>query len=240
MEELRARLSRYLGSLGKVFEEVTLKSHSALVEDVLDLARRYYLDALHYRDSDPLTAMVCVVYSEGLLDALRLLGLASFKWPLSAEARSMAKRVLVAGVFDLIHPGHLYFLRRAKELGEVYVVVARDSTVERIKGKRPIIPEDQRLEVVSQLKPVDHALLGEEGDLLRVVERVRPDIVLLGPNQPFDEATLKEELRRRGLDVEVLKLHEVYKGCKLYSSSMIIEEVLARMCEPIGRRTPQP
>ncbi|RLF13769.1 MAG: DUF357 domain-containing protein, partial [Thermoprotei archaeon] len=63
----------------------------------------------------------------------------------------MARKVLVAGVFDLIHPGHLFFLQCAKELGEVYVVVARDSTVERIKGRRPVVPEDQRLEVVRQL-----------------------------------------------------------------------------------------
>ena len=152
----------------------------------------------------------------------------------------MARKVLVAGVFDLIHPGHLYFLQRAKELGEVYVVVARDSTVEKIKGRRPVVPEDQRLEVVRQLKPVDHALLGGEGDLLKVVEEVRPDIVLLGPNQPFDEDELREELRRRGLEVEVLRLSEVYKGCRLYSSSMIIEEVLARWRGVTERRGSQP
>ncbi len=152
----------------------------------------------------------------------------------------MARRVLVAGVFDIIHPGHLYFLQRAKELGEVYVVVARDSTVEKIKGRRPVVPEDQRLEVVRQLKPVDHALLGGEGDLLKVVEEVRPDIVLLGPNQPFNEDELRKELRRRGLEVEVLRLSEVYRGCRLYSSSMIIEEVLARWRSVTERRGSQP
>ena len=152
----------------------------------------------------------------------------------------MAKKVLVAGVFDLVHPGHLYFLQRAKELGEVYVVVARDSTVERVKGRRPIVPESQRLEVVRQLKPVDHALLGGEGDLLKVVEEVRPDVILLGPNQPFNESELKEELKRRGLEVEVVRLREAYRGCRLYSSSMIVEEVLARWRELNGPRGPRP
>jgi FAD synthetase len=152
----------------------------------------------------------------------------------------MARKVLVAGVFDLVHPGHLYFLQRAKELGEVYVVVARDSTVERMKGRRPIVPESQRLEVVRQLKPVDHALLGGEGDLLKVVEEVRPDVILLGPNQPFDESELKEELKRRGLEVEVVRLREAYRGCRLYSSSMIVEEVLARWRELNRPRGPRP
>ncbi|RLF12427.1 MAG: FAD synthase [Thermoprotei archaeon] len=152
----------------------------------------------------------------------------------------MVKKVMVAGVFDLIHPGHLYLLWKAKEMGTVVVVVARDSTVERVKGRKPIVPEDQRLEVVSNLKPVDQAVLGHEGDLLRVVEEVKPDVILLGPNQPFNEEWLEEELNRRGLNVEVVRLKEAYRGCRFYSSSQIIEEVLARaerrFNEPTGSR----
>ena len=138
------------------------------------------------------------------------------------------RRVLVAGVFDIIHPGHLYLLWRAKELGRVIVVVARDSTAEKVKGRRPIIPESQRLEVVRNLKPVDEAVLGHEGDMLKVVEEVKPDIILLGPNQPFDEEQLRRELERRGLRVEVRRLSEVYRGCRFYSTTQIIEEVLSR------------
>ena len=69
---------------------------------------------------------------------------------------------------------------------------------------------------------------------------MRPDIVLLGPNQPFNEDELRKELRRRGLEVEVLRLSEVYRGCRLYSSSMIIEEVLARWRSVTERRGSQP
>lgn len=232
------RLARCLELLREALKEVELKTELKEAKEALDLARRYYLDALYYRDRDPPTALACASYSEGLLDALRVLGLASFKWP--ASARQPPKKVLVAGVFDLVHPGHLHFLQRAKELGEVYVVVARDSTVERIKGRRPVVPEGQRLRVVSQLKPVDHAVLGEEGDLLKVVERIRPDVILLGPNQPFSEEQLREELKRRGLDVQVLRMGELYRDCELYSSSMIIEEILSRWHRSATQSGPRP
>lgn len=232
------RLARCLELLREALKEVELKTELKEAKEALDLARRYYLDALYYRDRDPPTALACASYSEGLLDALRVLGLASFKWP--ASARQPPKKVLVAGVFDLVHPGHLHFLQRAKELGEVYVVVARDSTVERIKGRRPVVPEGQRLRVVSQLKPVDHAVLGEEGDLLKVVERIRPDVILLGPNQPFSEELLREELKRRGLDVQVLRMGELYRDCELYSSSMIIEEILSRWHRSATQCGPRP
>lgn len=240
MGTLEERLARCLELLKEVLEEVRLREESKEAKEALDLARRYYLDALYYRDRDPPTALACASYSEGLLDALRILGLASFEWPAATKPSAATKRVLVAGVFDLIHPGHLYFLQQAKELGEVYAVVARDSTVERVKGRRPIVPEGQRLKVVGQLKPVDHAVLGEEGDLLKVVERIRPDVVLLGPNQPFSEEQLREELRKRGLEVQVLRVKEVYKDCELYSSSMIIEEVLSRWLRSAKRCEPQP
>jgi len=143
----------------------------------------------------------------------------------------MERKVMVAGVFDLIHPGHLYLLWKAKELGKVVVVVARDSTVERIKGKRPIIPESQRLEVVRNLKPVDEAVLGYEGDVLKIVEEIKPDIILSETNHFFMEREHTFELNKRGLRVEVRKLKDVYRGCRFYSSSQIIEEVLARSKE---------
>ncbi|MEM4700413.1 MAG: DUF357 domain-containing protein [Candidatus Nezhaarchaeales archaeon] len=242
MGAIEERLAKCLASLKEVLREVRLKEGAKEAREALDLARRYYLDALYYRDRDPPTALACASYSEGLLDALRVLGLASFEWPTVSTAKlpTAAKRVLVAGVFDLIHPGHLYFLQQAKELGEVYVVVARDSTAEKVKGRRPIVPEGQRLKVVSQLKPVDHAVLGEEGDLLKVVERIKPDIVLLGPNQPFSEEELKEELRRRGLETQVLRVKEIYRDCELYSSSMIIEEVLSRWRGSARQYEPRP
>ncbi|MHC1601480.1 MAG: adenylyltransferase/cytidyltransferase family protein [Candidatus Nezhaarchaeales archaeon] len=139
------------------------------------------------------------------------------------------KKVMIAGVFDIIHPGHIYLISKASELGDVIVVVARDSTVERLKGRRPIVPEEQRLEVIKNIKNVSTAILGHEGeDMLKIVEEIKPDIIMLGPDQNFNEEDLRRNLESRGLKVEVLRLHEPYKAHKLCSSSKIIREILLR------------
>ena len=142
------------------------------------------------------------------------------------------KKVMVAGVFDIVHPGHIYLISKAAELGDVIVVVARDSTVERLKGRKPIVPEDQRLAVIKGIKGVKEAVLGHEGnDMLKIVEEIKPDIILLGPDQNFKEEDLKKQLETRGLKVEILRLKEPYKAHRLCSSSSIIREILLRKDE---------
>jgi len=115
-------------------------------------------------------------------------------------------RVMATGVFDLLHLGHLHYLEEAKRLGdELVVVVATDATVRQRKHE-PITPERMRLELVSSLKPVDRAVLGHEGDIFQTVAEVRPDIIALGYDQAFDEAWLKGELERRGLNAKIVRL----------------------------------
>ncbi|MDI9619661.1 MAG: FAD synthase [Candidatus Nezhaarchaeota archaeon] len=142
------------------------------------------------------------------------------------------RKVMVAGVFDIIHPGHIYLITKASELGDVIVVVARDSTVKRLKGRRPVIPEGQRLEVVRSLKKVDEAFLGHEGvDMLRIVEEIKPDVILLGPDQAFTEEDLKRKLEARGLNIEIKRLKEPYRAHNLCSTSKIIKEIIDRSKE---------
>lgn len=115
-------------------------------------------------------------------------------------------RVMASGVFDILHSGHLHYLQEAKELGdELVVVVATDATVRRRKHE-PITPENMRLELVQNLKPVDRAFLGREGDFLDVVLDIRPDIIALGYDQQFDENRISSELAARGLKVQVVRL----------------------------------
>jgi len=116
-------------------------------------------------------------------------------------------RVMATGVFDLLHPGHIEYLSEAKKLGdELVVVVARDSTAERFKH-RPIVPEAQRVEMVSALKPVDRATLGNEGDIYDILTEVRPDVIALGFDQAHDEERILQECRARGLrDAKVVRL----------------------------------
>jgi FAD synthetase len=148
-------------------------------------------------------------------------------YKLSSAGRKKIKIVACGGVFDILHPGHGFILEKSKELGDLLVViVARDSTV--MKRKRiPIVPEEQRLEMVKYLKHVDLATLGEEGDYLKIIERIAPDIIALGPDQHHDANKIKSELETRGLRVEVVRVEE-YKEAPLHSTRDILRRIIER------------
>ncbi|MHC1563829.1 MAG: adenylyltransferase/cytidyltransferase family protein [Candidatus Hecatellaceae archaeon] len=142
------------------------------------------------------------------------------------------KLVLASGVFDLIHPGHLSFLEKAKEAGgsgaQLLVVVARDSTVEMLKGSKPVIPEEQRRLLVESLKPVDKAVLGSEKfDMAGIIERYRPDIVAVGYDQNLIEAEVKRIVSERGFPVKIVKIGKF--GPKGLDSSSKIKRLIARI-----------
>ncbi len=133
---------------------------------------------------------------------------------------------MASGVFDILHPGHIFFLEEAKKLGDqLVVVVARDSTARRLKHQ-PIMNEEIRLKMVSSLKPVDMAVLGHENDMFKTVEELKPDIIVLGYDQVFDEKVILEECRRRGLNVKVVRLPK-YSGSDLNGTRKIIGKILA-------------
>jgi FAD synthetase len=135
-------------------------------------------------------------------------------------------RVLATGTFDLLHPGHVYFLTQARALGdELYVIVARDSNV--THKPKPIIPEEQRLEMVNALGMVDKALLGSETDMFEPLKLIKPDIITLGYDQAFDVEVLEKELANRGLPAKVVRT-PFSKECPLCSTGAIIKEVLQR------------
>lgn len=134
-------------------------------------------------------------------------------------------RVMATGVFDILHLGHLHYLLQAKELGdELVVVVARDSTVKRMKHE-PVTPEEMRRELVDALKPVDSAILGHEGDIYRTVEDVRPDIIALGWDQAFDPDEIEGECRKRGSEVKVVRLDRLEGD--LDGTTKIINKVIS-------------
>ncbi len=118
----------------------------------------------------------------------------------------MVVRVMATGVFDLLHPGHLYFLTEAKRLGdELVVVVARDQTARRLKHE-PYVPEQLRREMVESLKPVDRAILGSTTDIYETVVHERPSIIALGYNQVWNEREVERECGRRGVPVKVVRI----------------------------------
>lgn len=134
-------------------------------------------------------------------------------------------RVMASGVFDIIHLGHLHYLEESKKLGdELVVVVARDDTVRKRKHE-PITMENMRLELVAALKPVDAAVLGNEsGDMFKVVEELKPDIITVGYDQPFEPVELEKELLGRGLSVRVVRMPHL--DADLDGTRKIIDKVI--------------
>jgi FAD synthetase len=136
---------------------------------------------------------------------------------------------MVAGTFDIIHEGHIKMLWSAKSLagddGELVVVVARDENVRKYKRREPILEESIRAYIVKNLKPVDRVVLGER-DPIESVLKLRPDVIALGYDQWADENWLREELLKRGLNVEIVRLPRFGDS----SSSSIVKRVIKLFC----------
>ena len=130
------------------------------------------------------------------------------------------KKVMCAGTFDIIHPGHLYYLSEAKKYGDrLVVVVARDDTSKSFKGKNPVHNEKERLEAVRMLKIVDEAVLGKHGNIFNIIEEIKPDVICLGHDQNVQKQQLEDELSKRGIKADVIRISSymphVYKSSKL-------------------------
>jgi len=151
-------------------------------------------------------------YVSDLCNSMKKQGLISEsegEFRLTDLGRSKIKVVFTGGVFDIIHPGHIFTLSSAKILGDVLVViVARDKVVVKNKGHSPLNNEEQRLELVSSLKPVDAAMLGlsDESDVFESVMKVMPDIIALGYDQKYDESELEKEAEMHDLSVKIIRL----------------------------------
>jgi FAD synthetase len=138
----------------------------------------------------------------------------------------MVVRVMATGVFDLLHPGHLYFLTEARKLGdELVVVVARDQTARRLKHET-YVPEHMRREMVEALKPVDRAILGSTTDIYETVVSERPSIIALGYDQVWNEREVEAECARRGVPVKVVRIGPLRHDD--LATRRIVERILER------------
>jgi len=130
------------------------------------------------------------------------------------------KLVMCAGTFDIIHPGHLYLLSEAKKYGnKLVVVVARDETSEKIKGRKPKNNEKQRLEQIRSLEIVNEAVLGKSGNIFDILEEIKPDVICLGYDQKVQKEELENELKKRGIKADVIRIGSYMP--QLYKSSKI-------------------
>ena len=112
------------------------------------------------------------------------------------------KKVMVFGSFDVLHDGHRSLFRQAKLLGDtLVVVVARDTTYERLRNHMPLHNEYERLKRVGEEAVVDQAFLGDNNNVYKIVSSVRPDIVALG----YDQKNFVDDLREKLNSFELQK-----------------------------------
>jgi len=140
------------------------------------------------------------------------------------------KVVLASGNFDLLHLGHVKYLEEAKKAGgenaKLIVIIARDSTIKKMKGRKPVMPEDQRRSLVESLKVVDEAILGyEELDIGKVLEKIGPDIIAVGHDQGNIEGSVRKALAEKKLNIQVVKIGKFGKE-ELNSSSKIKRKLI--------------
>ncbi len=133
---------------------------------------------------------------------------------------SEEKIVLTGGVFDILHPGHVFFLNECKKLGgKLVVVIATDQTAEKAKKRKPVHSASARALIVGSLKMVDEVVIGSEKDKFEVIEKVKPDVIVFGYDQEIGEF---EKLREKG--VELVKLEQHFEK-ETFKTSKIIEGI---------------
>jgi FAD synthetase len=151
------------------------------------------------------------------------------RYSITETGRNLIKVVLAGGVYDVLHVGHLAALTEAKTLGDVLVVVvATDVTVETLKGRKPVVPEEDRRTLVEGLKPVDIAILGYEDvgfGFEQVLQEVKPDIVAFGFDQENLEKTVTEIIQRHMLKIKVVRLSRFEN--ERYASSSLLRQKLS-------------
>ncbi|MDZ7798775.1 MAG: adenylyltransferase/cytidyltransferase family protein [Patescibacteria group bacterium] len=129
------------------------------------------------------------------------------------------KKVLVFGTFDHLHPGHQYFLKKAKSLGNrLMVVLARDKNVKKIKGQKPSQNEKQRLIKIKNLDFVDQVFLGQDNlnHKYDIIKKIKPDIIALGYDQKNFTQDLPKYINNK---TKIIRLKAFEPG--KYKSSII-------------------
>ena len=137
-------------------------------------------------------------------------------------------RVMAVGGFDLLHAGHLHYLEQAKALGDhLTVIIAHDDTV-RMRKHEPVTSQDLRRRMVSGLKPVDHAMVGNPPtvpmyDILPLVE---PDIIAIGYDQEHAESAIRAGLDERGFnEIQLIRVKGLTED--LDGTRKIIDKILS-------------
>ncbi len=137
--------------------------------------------------------------------------------------RMHMKRVLVGGVFSVIHPGHVFFLKKARSMGDHLTVVLTHDRNVRKKG-RFLVPAKDRKRVIEAIKYVDTVVIGDEVDFFRPIKKAKPDTIVIGYDQQFDVLWLRNSLKENGMSCKIVRLKESLGS---YSTSRFMDKLKA-------------
>ena len=134
------------------------------------------------------------------------------------------KVVFTNGCFDLIHSGHVDYLVKAREMGDVLILALNtDVSIKRIKGdKRPILKQDERAFIVSNLKPVDYVTFFNEDTPAEIIDYLIPDVLIKGADWAIDKIVGRETVEKNGGEVKTIQF------VTNQSTTNIIETILSR------------
>ena len=152
--------------------------------------------------------------------------LARLKAIVARLKRQGRKVVFTNGCFDILHVGHVRYLRMAKQRGDVLVIgLNTDRSVKKIKGeKRPVVPEKERAEILSALEFVDYVVLFDEPDPLRLIKALKPNVLVKGADWPKSRIVGREIVEKIGGRVVRIPL---VAGA---SSTGVIEKIIKAYC----------
>lgn len=139
----------------------------------------------------------------------------------------MAKIVLAFGSFDILHPGHLMYLEKARRLGDkLVVIIARDDSIRMFKGHAPFFNQEDRRKMIASLKIVDTAVVGNKlkkaSDRYLIIKKYRPSSIVFGYDQKVNVDGLKEWLKENKLRSKVVRINSSEDPTKYKSSKVKI------------------
>jgi len=124
------------------------------------------------------------------------------------------KIVFTNGCFDILHPGHIHILSKAKSLGDTLVVgLNSDLSVKKLKGdKRPLVSEDDRSRVLLSLRFVDYVIIFNELTPLKVIKKIKPDFLVKGGDYNENDIVGSDFVKASGGQVEIIKFLDGYSS----------------------------
>lgn len=135
--------------------------------------------------------------------------------------------VFTNGCFDILHAGHVDYLNKAKSLGDILIVALNsDSSMKKIKGnKRPIVPQNERAFIISNLKAVDYVTIFEEETPYEVIKKLIPDVLVKGADWSKDKIVGSDIVEAAGGKVETIEF------VNFQSTTNIINTILEKFKE---------